>query len=156
WVWPLAPRWSVTLSDFASAPLDHRRIVGFAADNALLFTDCFPPQSPCYRLQRWSVADGADLGEIACTLRPALARRFQTALSPDGRFLAVAGVAMDVPDRPHVWLVGLPGGGVLGDFPAGEAANVGLRNTFVTFSPDGSWLALLDGRSASGTDVVRL
>src|SRR5205085_2404725 len=64
-VWPLAPRWSATLPDFASSPLEHRRIVGFSADHATLFTDCYPPQSDRYLLQRWSVQNGNILGETA-------------------------------------------------------------------------------------------
>jgi hypothetical protein len=158
WVWPLGPRWTVTLSDFAASPLDHRRIVGFSADNATLFTDCFPPQADCYRLQRWSVADGKDLGEIACTLRPAISRRFQTALASDGRFLAIAGLEEGMPDRPHVWLVDIPTGAMLGAFPAGEAVNAGHRNTLIAFSPDSSWLLLLDEQQPANAaaDVVRL
>ena len=158
WLGPLPPRWSVALPDFASAPLDDRRIVGFTGDHATLFTDCYPPDSDCYRLQRWSVRDGSDLGEITCPLQPALSRRVETALSPDGRFLAIAGLEKGMPDRPHIWLMSLSSGAGIGDFPAAEAWNVGHHNTFITFSPDSSWLALVDGRVPvnAGTDSVRL
>jgi hypothetical protein len=158
WLWPPAPRWSATLSDFTSSPLDYRRVVGFAADNSILFTDCFPPDGGCYRFQRWSVPDGTDLGETRCLVRPAIARRFQTALAPDGRFLAVAGVREGEPDRPHVWLIDVASGTRLADFVAGEACNVGRSGTIIAFSPDSSLLALLDVQvlADAGTDRVRL
>ena len=155
--WPTPPRWSVALADFDRATLSDHRIVGFTADQTVLVTDFCLPDSSHYFVQRWSVATGELLGESDWSFVPALNRRVETAVSPDGRFLAVAGITRGNADHPHAWLLNIQGNTLIADFPVGGAFNAGPFNAVLAFSPDGRWFARLDRRPADAvTDVVRL